>query len=403
MPRPAALSPRTWLLAVFIAMLAPLLVVGPAATARAQGVTGDTIVLGTTTPMSGPASFFKDITMSAQAYFAYVNEQGGVHGRKIKLLVRDDGYQPAQTIGLVRELAEKEQVFAFVAPIGVNPVLAISDYVTEQKIPVLAAAAGGSQLSDPLRRYIFPALLRYDFCGKYMADFAAQRLGAKRIAVFYQNDAVGQDLLKGALPELKKRGLAFAAEASYQAKETDVSAQVLALKKAEPEVVLMFSISGQTANFLKTAYQLGWKPKFVLAPFNTDPVTIKLAGSPEAAEGVYSMLNTPLPDSNSPKVVQYRELMKKYAPDVRIGTLSINGMAEAQIVVESLRRAGRDLTRERLLAATETLRDWDGSVFGWVRFTPTSHLGTVSAGMAIAKGGQWVELEPVKIISGLPD
>lgn len=371
--------------------------------ARAQGVTADTIVLGTTTPMSGPASFFKDITMAAQAYFAYVNEQGGVNGRKIKLLVRDDGYQPAQTIGLVRELTEKDQVFALVAPIGVNPVLAISDYVAERRLPVIAAAAGGSQLSDPLRRYIFPALLRYDFCGKYMATFAVEKLKAKRVAVFYQNDAVGQDLLKGAVPELKKLGLTFVAEASYQAKETDVSAQVLALKKADPDAILMFSISGQTANFLKTAFQLGWKPKFVLAPWNTDPVTIKLAGGAEVAEGVYSMLNTPLPDGDDPKVVQYRELMKKYAPDIRVGSLSMNGMGEAQVVVESLKRAGRELTREKLLAATETLRDWDGSVFGWVRFTPTSHVGTVSAGMAVAKAGRWVELEPVRIIPGLPE
>lgn len=392
-----------WTRYAMIAVAGLAILVAAATGAIAQGITGDTIVLGTTTPMSGPASFFKDITLAAQAYFAWVNEQGGVNGRKIKLLVRDDGYQPAQTIGLVRELVERDQVFALTAMIGVNPVLAISDYVTEKKVPVIGAAAGGSQLSDPLRGYIFPALLRYDFCGKYLVTYAVEKLKAKRIAVFYQNDAVGQDLLKGAVPELKKHGLAFVAEASYQAKETDVSAQVLALKKADPDAVLMFSISGQTANFLKTAFQLGWKPKFVLAPFNTDPATVKLAGGAEVVEGVYSMLNTPLPDSTDPKVVRYREIMKKYAPDVRIGSLSMNGMGEAQIAVESLKRAGRELTREKLIAATETLKDWDGSVFGWVRFTPTSHVGTVSAGMAVAKAGQWVELEPVKIVPGLPE
>ena len=352
------------------------------------GVTDTTIKLGTYQPLSGPAAPYASLGRTLAAYFKMVNDRGGIHGRRIELLIRDDGYNPANTRLVVKELVERDKVFAFVGGLGTPTGLAVMDYLNENKIPHVAPASGYSGWSNPPKRYIFAQSINYAVESRLLTRYAAEQLKAKKLAIFYQNDPFGKEGLEGVTDMARKKRVPLVATISYERTDTDFTSHALNLQRSGADTVLLWSISKATAALLKEAAKIGYRPNWVSSLVNLDPVMFKLAG--EAWEG--AIVASPYTLYDAPEAAPYREFMKQYLPGEPIGGFSIGGYAMAEIMAEALRRAGRDLTREKLVEALETFKNWHGVMAHNITWGSGTRQGQNSLFFARAAKGEYVKI-----------
>ncbi len=352
------------------------------------GVTDTTIKLGTYQPLSGPAAPYATLGRTLSAYFTMLNDRGGIHGRKIELLIRDDGYNPANTRLVVKELVERDKVFAFVGGLGTATGLAVMDYLNDTRIPHVAPASGYSGWSNPPKRYIFAQSINYSVESRLLTHYAAEQLKAKKLAVFYQNDPLGKEGLEGVTDMARKKRLPPIATISYERTDTDFSSHALNLQRSGADIVLLWSISKATASLLKEAARIGYRPKWISSLVNLDPVMFKLAG--EAWEG--AIVASPYTLYDAPEAAPYRKFMQKYLPGEPIGGFSIGGYAVAEIMAEALQRAGRDLTREQLVQALETFNNWNGVMAHHITWGPGRRQGQNSLFFARAQKGEYVKI-----------
>jgi branched-chain amino acid transport system substrate-binding protein len=225
-----------------------------------------------------------------------------------------------------------------------------------------------------------------------MADYAMAKLGAKKIAIFFQNDQFGKDQRDGAVEYLKKKGMAPAGEASYVPADVDVSAQVIALRNANPDAVLLAVIPKHGSLFLKEAQKLGWKPKFVGHNTMADPVVTDLAG--DALEGVHVNLMTAVDSMDRPQVKQANEILAKYSPKTKPGYYPYLGMAGAAIFVEGAKKAGNNLTRAGLIKALEDMKHIETGLVPPLEWNAKYHGGPLKFGYAVWQGGK------IKVLQG---
>jgi branched-chain amino acid transport system substrate-binding protein len=352
------------------------------------GVTDTTIKLGTYQPISGPLAPYAVLGRAMEAYFKMVNDRGGIHGRKIDLLIRDDGYNPANTRVVVKELVERDKVFAFVGGLGTPTGLAVMGYLNDRKIPHISPASGYSGWAHPPKRYLFPQSTNYAVESRLLTKYAAEQLKAKKIAVFYQNDPFGKEGLDGVTDMAKRKSLTLIATVSYERTDTDYTSHAIKLLRSEADAVLLWSSSKPTAALLKEAAKIGYRPRWVSSLVNLDPVMFKLAG--ETWDGTIVASSYTL--YSSPDAEPYREFMKKYLPNEPIGGFSVGGYAMAEIMAEALRRAGRDLTREKLVKALESFKNWNGVMASNITWTPKRRQGQNSIFFTRAEKGQFVKI-----------
>lgn len=365
-----------------------VLMAGIASLSQAEpGVGKDTIKLGSFLPLqSGLAAGATQMKDGTEAYFKYINDQGGVNGRKIEWIVENDSYNPQQTVAVVKKLVDRDEVFAIVSTIGTVTNLAVLPFLAQRGVPVINPAGGHLSLNKPKDKNVFGILPLSSEIGESMADYAVNKLGAKKVAIFFQNDQFGKDQRDGAVEYLKKKGMAPAGEASYVPADVDVSAQVIALRQANPDVVLLGVIPKHGSLFLKEAQKLGWKPKFVAHNTMADPVVTDLAG--DALEGVYVNLMTAVGSMDNPQVKLANEILVKYSPKTRPGYYPYLGMAGAAIFVEGAKKAGKDLTREKLIAALENTKRIETGLVPPLEWSPQYHGGPLAFGYAIWQNGK---------------
>lgn len=231
--------------------------------AAEPGITPDKIVIGSFLPLqSGLAAGAVQLRDGADAWFRYVNDQGGINGRQIEWRVENDSYNPQQTVAVLRKLVDREGVFAVVSTLGTATNLAALPFLAQRNVPLINPAGGHARLNAPTDPNVFGVLPVGQTIGKAMVDYAADTMKAKRVAILFQNDPFGKDPRDGAAEELQRRGMELVAEASYVPSDVDLSAQAVALRDAKPDVVLMMCITKQGALFLREAQRLGWKPGF---------------------------------------------------------------------------------------------------------------------------------------------
>lgn len=351
------------------------------------GVSKDTIKLGSYLPLqSGLAAGATQMREGTEAYFKWVNDNGGVNGRRIEWIVENDSYNPQQTVGVVKKLVDRDEVFAIVSTLGTVTNLAVLPFLAQRGVPVINPAGGHLLLNKPKDKNVFGILPLSSEIGESMADYALSKLGAKRIAIFFQNDQFGKDQRDGAVEYLKKKGLAPAAEASYVPADVDVSAQAIALRQANPDAVLLAVIPKHGSLFLKEAQKLGWKPKFVGHNTMADPVVIDLAG--DALEGSFVNLMTAVDSMDRPQVKQANEILAKYSPKTRPGYYPYLGMAGAVIFVEGAKKAGKDLTRAKLIKALEDMRHIETGLVPPLEWSAKYHGGPLKFGYATWEGGK---------------
>jgi branched-chain amino acid transport system substrate-binding protein len=334
---------------------------GAASTAgNTTGVTDTEIVLGSWGPQSGPVASWGVAQRVMEAYFKKINDEGGINGRKVKFLYQDDAYQASQTQAVVKKLAEQDKVFAFTGGIGTANQLAVMDYLVQNNIPDIAPLTGSTLLSRPVRRNVFPLQANFNTEATMMTQYAIDKLNAKKIAIVYQDDPSGKEALQTISNVVKTKGQTVVTSVSYQPTDKDFASTAIKLQQSGADTVYMWSVPVVAASVAKEMDKLAYKPTLVVAAFSLDPTLFKL--SDNTVDGIWTA--GWLPDvtdlsSKDPKVVQYREFMTKYAPNEPPNSnFAAIGYAAAQLTAEGLKRAGKDLTREKLIQTLESMKDW---------------------------------------------
>lgn len=345
-------------------------------TGNTNGVTDTQIVIGSWGPQSGPAAAYGTIDRVIDAYFKKVNSEGGINGRQIKFVFQDDGYQASMTQTVVKKMVEQDKVFAFVAGLGTANNLAVMDYLVQNGVPHVAPATGTSFIANPLKRPIFALQTNYLVEATLVSRYAADSLGAKKIAVFYQDDAFGKEGLDAIVGVAKAKGKEIVAQVSYQATDKDFSSHALKLQQSGADTVIFWSVPGPTGAILQAISDINYKPTILLSAIANDPSLFKLSANTIDGAWTSSWLpDVTDPTNTDPKVVAFRDFIAKFAPKETPGGFAASGYAEAQIMVEGLKRAGKDLTRESFVKALETMDNWKEGLAFSVSFSPTNHQG----------------------------
>lgn len=373
----------------------------PAAPAtKVQGVTDTTIKIGSFGPLSGPAAVWGDVLRGMEAYFAHINEKGGIHGRKIEFVYRDDQYSPAKTPGVVRELVEKEQVFAIVGGVGTANGRAVADYLDQKGIPFFTPASGVEYFSSGKKKNIYTVFPRYLTEGQILGEYISKELKSLKVGVLYQDDDFGAQGAQGLENGLKKFGGNLAFKVSCLPTDTNLSGQVSQIVEKEPEVLVLFTAPRQAIMAVKQLATMKKKPHILTSFVLADPIMFKLA-TPELWEGTITSSAMKLPDGDDPVAVAYREVLVKHGKEnLRVGNFSLAGFAFAVPFVEALQRAGKDVTPQKVYEALETLKDYSGTGphmpeggFGPpITFGPDRRLGHDRVFLARAEKGKWVKV-----------
>jgi branched-chain amino acid transport system substrate-binding protein len=342
----------------------------PEARAADPGVTSSTVMIGGTTPLSGVAAAYASVARGAEAYFKYVNAHGGVNGRKIVYRYLDDAYNPANTVQQTRKLVQEDKVFAIYNSLGTEHNLAIRGFLNQLKIPQVFVATGATTFSSDYKRY--PWTIGYQ--PSYVAEGriygrAIGQLGRnKKVAVFYQDDDYGKELLAGVRQGLKfaGKGGKVVSTAGYAVTDTDISSQITKLKGSGANVIVIAGTPAPAIRAYIAINKLGWKPQVIVNSVASASNTMKIsqASSGRVAEG--SIAIGFLKDPTDPRWRNdkggklYRQVMSSYCKGCdKSDVYNVYAMASAHSFVAALKRAGKTPTRAGLMRALTSLNDRD--------------------------------------------
>lgn len=367
-----------------LAMFAASLIGTAAGSAQAEtGVTADTILIGQSAPMSGPAAQLgQQMNLGAKLYFNAVNAAGGINGRKIELKVLDDFYEPDATTRNTKTLVDDTKVFALFGYVGTPTSLAALKVANPAGVPFFAPYSGAMALREPLARNVFHVRASYN---DETASIVQQihTTGLKRIAVVYNDDAYGKAGLEGIQRALKlpsSQGVSLVAQASVVRNTTDVKGAIGTVLAQKPDAIVVISAYQTVAALVKNAQEQGFGGQFYNVSFVGTKALANALG--KAGGGVIISQVMPYPNSGaSPLVRDYQKLLKSEGiTDFDYG--SIEGYVAARVFVEGLKRAGRDLTRDKLITALESMGNYDLGGFN-VNFSPSNHVGSKFVEMTI--------------------
>ena len=338
-----------------------LLAAAAAASAGSLAASSTEIKLGNTVPYSGPASFYSCVGLSTTAYFAKVNDDGGINGRKVTVLSVDDALAPPKTVEQVRKLVEQEEVDAIVNQVGTATASSVRQYLNQKGVPQLFVQSGSNNFQQPKNfRFSTSALMSYEFEAKMYGQVMARDTPSAKVGLLYQNDDYGKDYLRG----LKAGwGKALAAEITYEQTDPTVDSQILALKAAGAEVVVLAAYSKQVSQSLRKMNELGWKPQVWISHVSAQVhPTLDLVGLDKVV-GVMTAAVVKDPTdptwANDPDLKAYMAWMAKYQPKGDAAN-SCNGSVymTSAAIAQVLKLAGNDLSREGILKAALTLKDY---------------------------------------------
>jgi branched-chain amino acid transport system substrate-binding protein len=346
---------------------AGLVLLGGLAYAAGQygpGATDTEIKIGNTMPYSGPASSYGILGKVDAAYFAMLNEQGGINGRKVTFISRDDSYSPPKTVELVRQLVEQDQVLLLFHTLGTPPNMAIHGYLNDSKVPQLFPATGADQWNDPKHfPWTMMWLPAYGTEARIYARYILKNLPNAKIAVLYQNDDFGKDYLIGLKAGLgDKADKMIVATQSYETTDPTVDSQVVALQGSGADVLLTAAIPKFAAQAIRKAYDIGWKPThFLTSVANSVGTTMKSAGL-EKGVGIISAAYTKDPTDpqwqDTPEYKEWLAFMNKSGLSANITDAQTTvGYSEVQTMVAVLKASGDNLTRENIMKQAANLHD----------------------------------------------
>lgn len=360
---------RAAMIGIIVFGAAVLAAASPAA-AQEQGVTGGSITLGMANALSGPASALgTGMKEGALAYFKKVNAAGGVNGRTIKLISYDDGYEPKKTVETTNKLVYEDKVFALFGYVGTPTSTAILPLINKEKMIYWGPFTGAEFLRNPVNKYIFNVRGSYFDEAEMQVKYLTEKLGKKRIGVLIQNDAYGLAVKGGVVKALKNRNMTIAGEGTFERNTENVDAGLAALKAASPDAVVMVGTYKAMAAFIKKAKARGFNPVFLNVSFvGTAALVKELAG---AGDGVIITQVMPSPyDASLPIIRQYQNDMKA-AGQADLDYTDLEGYIDAVVFVETLKKAGNNLTQETFIKAAESMNANAGGLN--FSFSQTNH------------------------------
>ncbi|XVX21659.1 ABC transporter substrate-binding protein [Actinomycetota bacterium] len=358
-----------------------------AAAENVPGVTDTSVKIGAHFPLTGVAApGYSEIPSGAKAYFDYVNSKGGIHGRKIEYIVKDDAYVPTNTTQVVNELVQKDQVFAIVGGLGTPTHSAVVDFLNSEKVPDLFVSSGSIKWGDkPSERPMtFGWQPDYEIEGKIIGKYIKEKMPDAKIGLYLQDDDLGADGAKG----LKQFvGDQVVKEVKYTPGNTDVAPQIAALQASKADLVVGFNVPSYTALSQLTALKLNYKPKWFYTNVGSDP---KLVGSllakfskgavkdgNSALDGIMTTEYIPGVDSaDDPWVKLWTKVWDEQGKDGELTNYRVYGMSQAYAFVSALQASGKNLTREGIVKAIEDGGGkWKGPNKLPFRYSADSHLG----------------------------
>jgi len=361
----------------------------PTLAVTAPGVNADVIRLGTFCDLSGPnATIGLAALRGYSAFYEHANRWGGVHGRKVELIIEDDGFDPTRSKLAAIKLVTQDKVLAIVSPLGTPTNLAVLDYLLEKEVPVISPHSGLSIWSTPLKRTYFALQPSYRVEGRLLAQYALSDIKPRRIAILAVDNQYGQEGAAAFAEELGKAGVQPVLTLMHSSHEGAATQWVQQLAATQPDLVLLYTYVKSAADVLLAAHTAGFHPAWIGSYVLSGPDLIRLAGA-EAVEGMRATSYAAGPRMHRGESL-FRKLMSRQYGEDDPGTHSRIGYAAAQLVVEGLRRAGPELTREGLLTALETLENWTGGLVPPVTYSPTDHRGLTALSLLRAKGGRWI-------------
>ena len=357
----------------------------------APGVSENEILIGSCSALEGPSKFLGVETVTgAKAYFNLVNEEGGVNGRKLKLISADDSYDPAKTQACFDHLMN-EKVFAMGFFVGTPTAVKYVPLAESNKIPLIGLFTGAQTLYVPLRHWVVNVRASYFDETREQVDGLWNTLGDKKIGVIYPDDAFGSTVLEGVKAALKEHGGEPAAVASYQRQTTQVGGAIDTVRNANPDAVVVVGPANTVAPILKQAHAKGWKPLFLTVSFVGTDELISEAG-PDAEGVVITQVVPPYYMTEHKSVALYRRSLGKYFPSEQPNFVSLEGFVDAMVMVEGLKHAGKDLTREGLIHAIESIHDLDLGLGPQLKanYSGKSHKGFDHVLPTVVRGGRAV-------------
>ena len=341
------------------------------------GVTDTTITLGMSAPFSGPnGAYGEDMRQTIQSYFEQINKGGGINGRKLQLVALDDGYETERAAANTRSLINDKNAFALLSFYGSSPTTeAMNSVFGPAKVPLVGTISGAATLRQPIQanansRYMFHVRASYADETEAIVNQMVS-IGLRSIAVFYQNDGFGKAGLDGVTAALKKHNLTPSAVGTIERNSLDVNAAVQSIAKSNPQAVVMVTLYKPTAAFVRAMKRAGQNPMFMtLSPVGTEQLVQELG--PEA-RGIGISQVVPYPWNDIVPVV--RDYQKIAAKPGSYSYYGLEAYLTARTMVEGLRRAGRDLTRDKLVTTLETLSNIDLGGYR-MNYSPTARYGS---------------------------
>ncbi|MSP87647.1 MAG: hypothetical protein EXQ92_02360 [Alphaproteobacteria bacterium] len=367
-----------------------------AAGAADPGITDTTIKLGMFGPLTGAVSIYGyPINNGAIAIYNETNAAGGINGRKIEIVHEDDGCDPAKTRAAVKKLIEQDKVFAIHGGSCSGGVNAAKDEFISGKVPFMVMAATLDAISDPPNRYIFTTTLPGSGDGGIMLNFAKTVPNAKKIAIVRHQDDWANAKMKNISAGYAAAGLQIVADETLARNATDATAQVLKVKAGNPDVVLFLLYPGESAVFLRDAEKYGVKGPFVGSNSVMDLLDLReRTGSKTSVNNAYAsaFLQGYVGD---PALEKWTAIYRKHFPNDKVQSLSFYGMSGALTMVDAMKRAGKDLTREKLVDALEATKDGEaGPGYCKVTFGKDVRQGCLGGTIWGVKGDQIVNIGP---------
>jgi branched-chain amino acid transport system substrate-binding protein len=335
-----------------------------AASENEPGLSDSEIKIGNTMPYSGPASAWGVIGKSEAAYFAMVNDQGGINGRKIKFITLDDGYSPPKTVEMVRKLVEEDQVMLLFQSLGTASNTVIQDYLNERKIPQLFVATGANKWNEPKNHpWTIGWQPSYRVEARIYGRYIIANVADPKIAVLYQNDDLGKDYVTGLREGLgDKADKLIVATKSYETTDPTIDSQIVALQGSGANVLLTVAAPKFAAQTIRKVYDIGWKPTHFMANIS---VSIKAVMQPAGLEkGIGIITAAYLKDptdpqwQNTPEYEEWLTWMKKYNTSANVSDANaVYGYSVSQTMASVLRACGNDPTRANVMREAAAIRD----------------------------------------------
>ncbi|WP_395245600.1 ABC transporter substrate-binding protein [Agromyces sp. MMS24-K17] len=391
-PRRRTVAPAVALAASAALVVALAACSTPGATtadAPTPGVTDDTVTIGSHQPLTGPAAAgYSSISAATKAYFDYVNDQGGINGRTIEYLVKDDGYNPATTQTVVRELVQEDEVFAILNGLGTPTHTSVLDYLNQNEVPDLFVASGSTSWNQP-EEYPWTFGFNADYVveGAALAQYAQDTAPDAKVCVLGQDDDFGEEFIAGVEQGVGDDGIT--AVERYSVSNQDVTAQIGALQSAGCEITMLATVNGFTALAVGTAAKLGWFPKWFSSSSGGDyPTLVGYLGEdlgPKLLQGFTSTNYLPFsPDGEW--VELFRQINDEYNAGATFDGNTVYGMSVGYLFAEALAKAGDDPTRQSLVDAI-TSGDLVGNGILPLAFAEDSHAAYVGVGITAVDQG----------------